>query len=350
MKFNLPLAQEAWAKSIKPATHALAVPSPSRFSPAAFSADAERLQRFEHEARILSTLNHPNLLAIYNVGEHNGVRYLVSEFLEGQSLREIMADGGLSRRRTSDYALEIAKGLGAAHDKGIVHRDLKPDNIFITRDDRVKILHFGLAKYSPIKSGAHESLTATLPAPTTAGTVMGTVGYMSPEQVRGEAVDHRSDIFSFGAVLCEMVSGKRAFRGDSSVETMNAILKEDVPEPSTSGAQTSPSLDRIILRCLEKKPERRFQSASDLAFALEALSSASGVSQAVPTTAPAAKKLPLGWIAAAVLAVGLVLAEVLDRSGAHAEAARLRGMAEQASKDFHAAQPVGDTVSAAAFR
>jgi serine/threonine protein kinase len=254
MKFNLPLAQEAWAKSIKPATHALAVPSPSRFSPAAFSADAERLQRFEHEARILSTLNHPNLLAIYNVGEHNGVRYLVSEFLEGQSLREIMADGGLSRRRTSDYALEIAKGLGAAHDKGIVHRDLKPDNIFITRDDRVKILHFGLAKYSPIKSGAHESLTATLPAPTTAGTVMGTVGYMSPEQVRGEAVDHRSDIFSFGAVLCEMVSGKRAFRGDSSVETMNAILKEDVPEPSTSPLRPHPVSTASFFAAWKRSP------------------------------------------------------------------------------------------------
>ena len=282
--------------------------------PAAFSADADRLQRFEHEARILSMLNHPNLLAIYDVGEHNGVRYLVSEFLEGQSLREIMAAGGLSRRRASDYALEIAKGLAAAHDNGIVHRDLKPDNIFITRDDRVKILDFGLAKYSPIKSGAHEALTAALPVPTTPGTVMGTVGYMSPEQVRGEPVDHRSDIFSFGAVLYEMVSGKRAFSGDSSVETMNAILKEDVSELSTSGAQTSPGLDRIIRRCLEKKPERRFQSASDLAFALEALSSASGVSQAVPTTARAAKKLPLGWIAAAVLAVGFVALSLLHYS------------------------------------
>jgi eukaryotic-like serine/threonine-protein kinase len=280
--------------------------------PAAFSADADRLLRFEHEARILSALNHPNLLAIYDVGEHNGVRYLVSEFLEGQSLREVMADGTLSRRHASDYALEIAKGLAAAHDKEIIHRDLKPDNIFITRDDRVKILDFGLAKYSPIKSGAHEALTATLPVPTTPGTVMGTVGYMSPEQVRGEAVDHRSDIFSFGAVLYEMVSGKRAFSGDSSVETMNAILKEEVPELSTAGTQTSPGLDRIIRRCLEKKPERRFQSASDLAFALEALSSASGVSQAVPTTA--AKKLPLGWIAAAVLAVGLIALSLLHYS------------------------------------
>jgi serine/threonine protein kinase len=153
-----------------------------------------------------------------------------------------MAAGALSRRRASDYALEIAKGLAAAHDKGIVHRDLKPDNIFITRDDRVKILDFGLAKYSPVKSGVHESLTATLPVPTTPGTVMGTVGYMSPEQVRGEPVDHRSDIFSFGAVLYEMVSGKRAFSGDSSVETMNAILKDDVPNSPPPALRPHPAL------------------------------------------------------------------------------------------------------------
>src|SRR5215813_463629 len=186
-----------------------------------------------------------------------------------------MAAGPLSRWRLVEYALEIAKGLAAAHEKGVVHRDLKPDNVFVTRDDRVKVLDFGLAKLAP-EVAPEQTATLTGPAPTTPGTVMGTVGYMSPEQVRGQALDHRSDIFSFGAVLYEMASGKRAFRGDSSVETLNAILKEDVAELPLSGAHASPGLERIIRRCLEKKPERRFQSASDLAFALEALSAASG--------------------------------------------------------------------------
>jgi len=195
--------------------------------PAAVSGDPDRLLRFQHEARILSTLNHPNVLAIFDVGEQAGAQYLVSEFLEGQPLREVLAAGPLPRRAVTAYALEIAKGLAAAHDKGVVHRDLKPDNVFITGDDRVKILDFGLAKQAPTQPAAQGSQTMTVAAPTTPGTVMGTVGYMSPEQVRGETVDHRSDIFSFGAVLYEMASGKRAFRGESSVETMNAILKED---------------------------------------------------------------------------------------------------------------------------
>src|ERR1039457_4938061 len=203
--------------------------------PELFSSDSDSLRLFQDEARILSTLNHPNVLAIYDVGEQDGARYLVSEFLEGQTLREKLETGPLSRWRLVEYALETARGLAAAHEKGIVHRDLKPDNIFITQDDRVKILDFGLAKQAQEKPSAQASQTMTVPAPTTPGTVMGTVGYMSPEQVRGEAVDHRSDLFSFGAVFYEMVSGKRAFRGDSSVETMNAILKEDVPDLSGSG-------------------------------------------------------------------------------------------------------------------
>jgi eukaryotic-like serine/threonine-protein kinase len=303
--------------------------------PAAVSSDPDRLLRFQHEARILSTLNHPNVLAIFDVGEQDvggqgigergEVRYLVSEFLEGQSLREVLGAGALPRRKTTEYALEIAKGLAAAHEKGVVHRDLKPDNIFITSDDRVKILDFGLAKQTPAESAAEETPTMTVPAPTTPGTVMGTVGYMSPEQVRGQTVDHRSDIFSFGAVLYEMVSGKRAFSGESSVETMNAILKEDVGELSGSGGQVSPGLDRIIRRCLEKKPERRFQSASDLAFAIEALSATSGVSQAVAVTAlpSPSRRMRIGWVIAAmvilVLGLGLAAASVRlyeGRSGA----------------------------------
>src|ERR1700720_4320201 len=245
--------------------------------PVAFSTDPDRLHRFQHEAKILSTLNHPNVLAIYDVGEQNGIRFLVSEFLEGQSLREVLAAGTLPRRKLIEYALDVAKGLAAAHEKGIVHRDLKPDNVFITRDDRVKVLDFGLAKQAPDPTSESAPMTGVVPTPP--GTVMGTVGYMSPEQVRGQPLDHRSDIFSFGAVLYEMASGNRAFRGDSSVETMNAILKEEAAELSGSGIHVSPGLDRIIRRCLEKKPERRFQSASDLAFALDALNVTSGVSQ-----------------------------------------------------------------------
>ncbi|HKS73374.1 MAG TPA: protein kinase [Terriglobales bacterium] len=272
--------------------------------PAGFAQDSDRLHRFQYEARILSNLNHPNVLAIFDVGEQDGIRYLVSEFLEGESLREKLSSGALSRWRAVEYALETANGLAAAHEKGIVHRDLKPDNLFVTRDDRVKILDFGLAKQA---SEQANDATQTSP-PTTPGTVLGTVGYMSPEQVRGQTIDHRSDIFSFGSVLYEMVSGRRAFRGDSSVETMNAILKEDVAEISGTGVQTSPGLERIIRRCLEKKPERRFQSASDLAFALEALSgtSSSAVGQpAVATRAPASKK-PLAYAAAGVVVLALL--------------------------------------------
>src|SRR5450755_1412655 len=279
--------------------------------PAAFSAEPDRLHRFQHEAKILSTLNHPNVLAIYDVGEQNGVRFLVSEFLEGQSLREALAAGTLPRRKLIEYALDAAKGLAAAHEKGIVHRDLKPDNVFITRDDRVKVLDFGLAKQAP-DSTSEDSATMTGGVPTTPGTVMGTVGYMSPEQVRGQSLDHRSDIFSFGAVLYEMASGARAFRGDSSVETMNAILKEDVPELSGPSAQVSPGLDRIIRRCVEKKPERRFQSASDLAFAIESLSGAWSAPSASAMTRisepPKTRRAWLLWVAAALGALGLVAA------------------------------------------
>ena len=275
--------------------------------PAAFSTDSDRLHRFQHEAKILSALNHPNVLAIYDVGEQNGVSFLVSEFLEGQSLRDTLAAGTLSRRRLIEYSLDMAKGLAAAHERGIVHRDLKPDNVFITRDDRVKVLDFGLAKQAP-EAASQDSVTMTGAVPTIPGTVMGTVGYMSPEQVRGLPLDHRSDIFSFGAVLYEMASGNRAFRGDSSVETMNAILKEEVTELSESGAHVSPGLDRIIRRCLEKKPERRFQSASDLAFALDALSATSGISQTVPSTPPSIKKVGLAWIVAALGALVLLAA------------------------------------------
>jgi eukaryotic-like serine/threonine-protein kinase len=253
--------------------------------PEAFAKDPDRLDRFEHEARLLSTVNHPNILAIHDVGSQNGLHYLVSELLEGQTLREKMNAGPLSQRRITEYATEIARGLAAAHERGVVHRDLKPDNIFITKDNRVKILDFGLAKQSIVEGGlTGNSATMAGPTPTQPGTVLGTAGYMSPEQVRGQAVDHRSDIFSFGAILYEMVSGKRAFKGDSSVETMNAILKEDPPELSESGLNVMPALDRIVRHCLEKEPGLRFQSARDLTFDLENLSTLSTGSKAIVET------------------------------------------------------------------
>lgn len=250
--------------------------------PEAFARDADRLQRFEHEARVLSTVNHPKILAIHDVGSQGDLHYLVSELLEGQTLREKMDTSALSQRRATEYAMEMARGLAAAHDKGIVHRDLKPENVFITKDGRVKILDFGLAKQAIGAAGqSGQSATMTGPAPTQAGTVMGTIGYMSPEQVRGQTVDHRSDIFSLGAILYEMVSGKRAFKGDTSVETMHAILKQEPPELSETGLNVTPGLDRIIRHCLEKEPALRFQSARDLAFDLESLSSLSTTAKAV---------------------------------------------------------------------
>src|SRR6202451_2099327 len=245
--------------------------------PASLAADPERLRRFEQEARAVAALSHPNILAVHDIGRHEGAPYLVSELLEGESLREILGRGPLSHRKAIDYAIQIANGLAAAHGKDIAHRDLKPDNIFVTRDGRVKILDFGLAK-TVQKRTVHgqeaglATMTAVAPA-TDIGTVMGTAGYMSPEEVRGAAVDCRTDIFSFGAVLYEMLSGSRAFKRDTPADTMAAILNDDPPETLESGRQVPPALDRIVRHCLEKAPEQRFQSARDLAFDLESITS-----------------------------------------------------------------------------
>src|SRR5438309_945267 len=244
--------------------------------PEALAKDADRLRRFEQEACTIAALNHPNILGIHDVGAHDGAPFLVSEFLEGQTLREKLESGPLPVRLAIEYALGIAQGLAAAHEKGIVHRDLKPENVFITRDGRVKVLDFGLAKL--LRPEESHDTVATLASPATLpGTVMGTVGYMSPEQVKGGASDARSDIFSFGAVLYEMLSGRRAFKRDTAAETMTAILKEEPPEFGETATPIPGGVERITRRCLEKSPEQRFQSAKDLAFALEALS---GTSQA----------------------------------------------------------------------
>jgi eukaryotic-like serine/threonine-protein kinase len=249
--------------------------------PASFSSDAERLRRFEQEARAASQLNHPNIVTVHDFGTHEGAPYVVQELLEGETLRERLKEGAISPRKSVEYAIQIANGLAAAGEKGIVHRDLKPENVFITTDERVKILDFGLAKLvQPEMSAGEASSLPTTPSMTDPGLVLGTVGYMSPEQVRGKNVDHRSDIFALGTILFEMLSGSCAFRRDSTADTMSAILKEDTPELSASNTKISPALDRVVRRCLEKKPEMRFHSASDLAFALEALSAVSGSSAA----------------------------------------------------------------------
>src|SRR5271163_2674025 len=252
--------------------------------PAAFARDPERLRRFQQEAQAIAALNHPNILAIHDFGEHEGSPYLVTEFLEGETLRDRL--GTMPLRKAIETAEQIARGLAAAHDKGIVHRDLKPENIFITHEGHVKILDFGLAKLTAAEpKDANETLTRA--SATQPGVVLGTVGYMSPEQVRGQVADQRSDLFSFGAIFYEMLSGKRAFTGDSSVEVMSAILKEE-PPPLTETLRTiPPALDRIVHHCLEKNPAERFQSARDVAFNIASLSdiSSTGAGSSTATSA-----------------------------------------------------------------
>jgi len=236
--------------------------------PAEFAADPDRLRRFEQEAQAIATLNHPNILAIHDIGTHEGRPYIVTELLEGESLRERLAGSPLPSRKAMELAVQIAQGLAAAHEKGIVHRDLKPENLFITRDGQAKILDFGVAKLLPKREQGERSVAPTVLEGTDPGIVMGTAGYMSPEQVRGLPVDHRSDIFSFGCVLYEMVTGRRAFARATAADTMAAILTEEPPDPSGIHQAVPPPLSRVIAHCLEKQPEERFQSARDLAYDL----------------------------------------------------------------------------------
>src|SRR4249919_170321 len=247
--------------------------------PASFSADADRLRRFEQEAKAAGVLNHPNVTAVYDIGTHEDAPYVVQELLEGETLRSALAGGKLSARKTLDFSLQIVHGLAAAHEKGIVHRDLKPENIFVTNDGRVKILDFGLAKLTHTEERGQNTNLPTATAGTEPGVVLGTLGYMAPEQVRGKPADARSDIFSFGAILYEMISGKRAFHGETPADTMSAILKEEVPELSETARNVPPGLERIVRHCLEKNPAQRFHSASDIAFDLEALTEISATTK-----------------------------------------------------------------------
>ncbi len=277
--------------------------------PESFARDGDRLHRFEQEARAVAALNHPNILAIFDTGQHSGAPFLVSELLEGDTLRAVLDRGALPQRRAIDYGVQIVHRLAAAHEKAIVHRDLKPENIFVSKDGRIKILDFGLAKLAQkaTATGAQSDGITLTSSHTAAGLVMGTASYMAPEQVRGETADPRTDIFAFGAVLYEMLSGVRAFRRDTPAETMTAVLKDDPAEFTGPVHPVSPSLDRIVRRCLEKAPEQRFQSAKDLSFALSALSGTD--SSSLARVAPARRKLPIAlWagIALALLSVAAI--------------------------------------------
>jgi Tol biopolymer transport system component len=269
--------------------------------PAMFLADSDRRRRFEHEARAVATLSHPNVLAIHDVGSYDGGPYLVSELLEGATLRARLDGGALPLRKAIDHALQIARGLAAAHAKAIVHRDLKPENVFVTTEGRVKILDFGLAK--ALTGAAGEARTIGLSETTVLGTVLGTVGYMAPEQVRGKPVDHRGDIFAFGCMLYEMLTGQRAFSGATPADTMSAILTREPPDLDLASAAIQSPLQRIVRRCLEKAPAHRFQSAEDLAFAIENVTDSSPSLAGGPSPEPVEKwrARPVAAVAAGIL-------------------------------------------------
>jgi serine/threonine protein kinase len=288
--------------------------------PRDFAEDSERLRRFEQEVRTTGNLNHPNILAVYDTGTHEGEPYFVMELLVGETLRDRLVSKALSPRKALEIAIQVAQGLAAAHEKGIVHRDLKPDNLFLLRDGRVKILDFGLAKPAPEASPLSTSdSTRALEMPpevrssgksvhTAVGIVVGTMGYMSPEQVRGERVDGRSDLFCLGVILWEMLTGRPLFSGNSAVEVMYAILREDPPELD-SGSRLPPMLQKIVQRCLAKDPVGRFQSAQDLAFALDAAmgsSMASNPGLELPAPKPAPRPSKRRWIAAGIAALLLL--------------------------------------------
>ncbi len=278
--------------------------------PASYSQDADRLRRFEQEAQAAGGLNHPNITAVYDLGLHEGAPYIVTELLEGETLRGRLSGGAIAVRKAIDYAVQITRGLAAAHEKGIIHRDLKPENLFLTNDGRVKILDFGLAKLTqPEGQAAQQTNLPTAPAATEPGVVMGTLGYMSPEQVKGKPADQRSDLFAFGAILYEMLSGARAFHRDSAAETMSAILREEPPDLSATNKSVQPGLERIVRHCLEKNPEERFHSAHDLAFDLETLSGVSTprLGAAELSRAPRRLRVPL-LVSIAVALAGMAAA------------------------------------------
>src|SRR5437867_3839707 len=300
--------------------------------PQSVAADADTLARFEREAKAVAALSHPNILAIHDFCNQDGISYAVMELLEGETLRGKLDAGPITQKQAVDYALQVAKGLSAAHERGIVHRDLKPENLFVSRDGHVKILDFGLAKRVEAVAPGKETSAPTREGHTETGTVMGTMGYMSPEQVRGLPVDHRSDIFSFGTILYEMLSGRKAFKRNTASDTIAAILKEEPPELTQSGRNVSPALDHIVKHCLEKDRENRFQTAKDVAFALsEASSPTTGVtsgSYVVPLSPRRGPGKAIWFIAAfvAIFAVAALLFWRPPKPGASAAASAKPGV------------------------
>src|SRR6202171_2146350 len=270
--------------------------------PERLSGSAEALARFEREARAVAALSHPNILSLFDFGQMDGTVYAVTELLKGDTLRERLAHERLPARKAIEIAVAIAEGLAAAHAAGIVHRDLKPENVFLTSDGRVKILDFGLARVEEPGGATSATSAPTTPAPTEPGVVMGTAGYISPEQIRGHPADARSDIFALGAVLYETLTGERAFTGATTGESLARILRDQPPDASTKASNVSPAIDRLVSRCLQKSPDERFQSARDLAYALRETTAGSG---AIPQEAPSPPSRPRSRALPAVLAAAV---------------------------------------------
>jgi Tol biopolymer transport system component len=275
--------------------------------PEHFSDDHDSLARFQAEAKAVAALSHPNIVAIFDTGQHGDQLYVVTELLEGETLRSRLRVGPLGMRKAAEHAARVAEGLAAAHEKGIVHRDVKPENLFLLNDGRVKILDFGLARHDPLlQATADESSSPTVARPTNPGAMIGTVGYLSPEQARGDPADHRSDIFSLGAVLFEMLTGRRAFKGTSPAELLSSVLRDEPEAPSASDPRIPHALDLIVHHCLEKSPDERFQSARDLAFHLDSVGGTSASQRAdalgpLPSSRRLRRYVPLGLLGLALI-------------------------------------------------
>src|SRR5262249_2838366 len=275
---------------------------------------------FEREAKAVAALSHPNILAIHDFGTQDGRAYAVTELLEGETLRGKIDAGTVSPRQAVDWALQIAKGRSAAHESGGVPRDLKPGNVFVTKEGHVKILDFGLAKRVETASSDGQTNVPTGSGHTEPGTVLGTMGYMSPEQLTGQPVDHRTDLFSLGAILYELLSGRKAFKRTTGAETIAAVLKEEPPELTQSGRNGCPALDHIVRHCLEKDRDQRFQSARDIVFSLTEVSGATPTATGVRIAGPSNRRRTLA-VAAAVLLVLAAAALLLTRRSRPTETA-----------------------------